>query len=70
VARPIKEVIMSRRIGGTKRHGRLVVIIQCKREKNGFCENRLRGYCRMFLAFINKLRKKQGGACVTPQNVT
>jgi hypothetical protein len=36
VARPIKEVIMSRRIGGTKRHGRLRVIVQCKREKNGF----------------------------------
>jgi hypothetical protein len=30
------DVIVSRRIGGTKRHGRLRVIVQCKCEKNGF----------------------------------
>jgi hypothetical protein len=27
---------VSRRIGGTERHGRLRVIVRCKREKNGF----------------------------------
>jgi hypothetical protein len=27
---------VSRRIGGTERHGRLRVIVQCKREKNSF----------------------------------
>jgi hypothetical protein len=36
MARSINEVIISRRIGGTERHGRLRVIVQCKREKNGF----------------------------------
>jgi hypothetical protein len=58
VARPIKEVIVSRRIGGAERHGRLRVIIRCKREKNSFGENHLRGCGRMFLAFRYKLRKK------------
>jgi hypothetical protein len=65
VARPIKEVILSRTIGGTKRHGWLMVIIRCKREKNIFCENNLRGCGRMFLAFTYKLRKKHGGMCYT-----
>jgi hypothetical protein len=37
--------------------------------KERFCENRLHGCGRMFLAFTYKLRKKQG-ACVIPQNVT
>jgi hypothetical protein len=27
---------VSRRIGGTERHGRLRVIVRCKREMNGF----------------------------------
>jgi hypothetical protein len=36
VARSIKEVILSRRIGGTERHERLRVIVRCKREKNSF----------------------------------
>jgi hypothetical protein len=36
VARPIKDVIVSRRIGGTKRHGWLRVIVQCMHEKNSF----------------------------------
>jgi hypothetical protein len=30
-----------------------------------FCENHLRGCGRMFLAFTNKLHKKQGGMCYT-----
>jgi hypothetical protein len=60
---------VSRRIGGTERHGRLRVIVRCKHEKNYFCKNRLHGCGRMFLAFTYKLHKKQG-ACVTPQNMT
>jgi hypothetical protein len=58
VARPIKEFIVSRKIGGTKRHGCLGVIVRCKHEKNGFYENCIHGYGRMFLAFTYKLRKK------------
>jgi hypothetical protein len=49
---------VSRRIGGAERHGRLRVIIRCKREKNSFGENHLRGCGRMFLAFRYKLPKK------------
>jgi hypothetical protein len=60
---------VSRRIGGTERHGRLRVIVRCTREKNDFCEICLHGCGRMFLGFTYKLCKKQG-ACVTPQNVT
>jgi hypothetical protein len=33
VARPIREIIMSRRIGGTENHGWLRVIFQCKHER-------------------------------------
>jgi hypothetical protein len=32
VARPIKEIIVSRWIGGTEKHGRLRVIVRCKCE--------------------------------------
>jgi hypothetical protein len=58
VARPIKEIVMSRWIGGTQKHGRLMVVVQ-------FCENHLRSCGRMFLAFTYKLCKKQGGMCYT-----
>jgi hypothetical protein len=63
VARPIKEIVMSRWIGGTKKHGRLMVVVQ-------FCENHLRSCGRMFLAFTYKLCKKQGGICYTIKCVT
>jgi hypothetical protein len=33
--------------------------------KEQFCENHLCGCGRMFLAFIYKLRKKQGDMCYT-----
>jgi hypothetical protein len=33
--------------------------------KERFCENRLHGCDRMFLAFTYKLHKKQGGMCYT-----
>jgi hypothetical protein len=33
--------------------------------KEWFCENRLRGFGHMFLAFTSKLCKKQGGMCYT-----
>jgi hypothetical protein len=36
VVRPIKEFIVSRKIGGTERHGRLRVIIRCNHKKNSF----------------------------------
>jgi hypothetical protein len=39
VARPIKKVIMSWRIGGTETHGQLRVIIRCKRERNDFVKS-------------------------------
>jgi hypothetical protein len=65
VARPIKEVIVTRRIGGTESHGRLRAIVRCKREKNDFCKNHLRGCGCMFLPFMYKLHKKQGGMCYT-----
>jgi hypothetical protein len=65
VARLVKEIIVSRWIGGNEKHGWLRVIIQCKRERTVFCENHLRGCGHMFLAFTYKLHKKQGGMCYT-----
>jgi hypothetical protein len=69
VARPIKEVIMSRRIGGTKRHGRLWVIIRCKHEKNGFVKII---YVVVVICFflLHTSYTRNRGSRVTPQNVT
>jgi hypothetical protein len=69
VARPIKEVIMSRRIGGTEGHGWLRVIIRCKHEKNGFVKI---VYIVVVICFLllHTSYVRNRGACVTPQNVT
>jgi hypothetical protein len=58
-----------RRIGGAKRHGRLRVIIRCKREKNGFVKII---YVVMVVCFLllHTSYARNRGACVTPQNVT
>jgi hypothetical protein len=69
VARPIKEVIVSRRIGGTERHGRLRVIVRCKCENNGFVKI---VYVVMVVCFLllHTSYARIRGACVTPQNMT
>jgi hypothetical protein len=76
VTRPVREIILSRWIGGTGNHGwlkerycenRFVKIVGVSL-KERFCENRLHGCGRMFLAFTYKLCKKQG-VCVPSQNV-
>jgi hypothetical protein len=66
VARPIKEVIVSRRIGGTERHGWLRVIVWCKREKNGFVKI---VYVVVVVCFflLHASYTRNRGACVTPQ---
>jgi hypothetical protein len=56
---------MSRRIGGTERHGWLGEIVRSKCERIVFVKNRLRCCGHMFLAFTYKLCKKQGGMCYT-----
>jgi hypothetical protein len=68
VAILIKEVIVSRRIGGTERHGQLRVIVRCKREKNGFVKI---VYIVMVICFLllHTSYARNRGACVTPQNV-
>jgi hypothetical protein len=69
VARPIKEVVVSRRIGGIERHGWLRVIVHCKHAKNSFVKII---YVVVVVCFIllhtNYTRNR--GAYVTPQNVT
>jgi hypothetical protein len=69
VARPIKEVIVSRRIGGTERHGWLRVIVWCKREKNDFVKIVfiVVVICSLLLYTSDA---KNRGACVIAQNVT
>jgi hypothetical protein len=69
VARLIMEVILSRRIGGTERHGRLRVIIRCKREKNSFVKIIYIVVVVCFLLLHTSYTRNRG-ACVTPQNVT
>jgi hypothetical protein len=60
---------VSRRIGGTKRHGQLRVIVRCKGEKNGFVKII---YVVVVICFLLLHTSYAGntGACVTPQNVT
>jgi hypothetical protein len=69
VARPIKEVIGSRRFGGTERRGQLRVIVRCMHEKNSFVKI---VYVVVVICFLllhtSSIRNR--GACVTPQNVT
>jgi hypothetical protein len=69
VARSIKEVIISRRIGGTERHERLRVIVRCKREKNSFIKI---VYILVVVCFLllHTSYARNMGACLTPQNVT
>jgi hypothetical protein len=69
VVRPIMEVIVSRRIGGTERHGQLRVVIRCKREKNGFVKI---VYVVMVICFLllQTSYARNRGACVTQQDVT
>jgi hypothetical protein len=69
VARPIKEVIVSRRIGGTERHGWLRVIIWCKHEKNDFVKIVFVVVVVCSLLLYTSYAKNRG-ACVTVQNVT
>jgi hypothetical protein len=60
---------MSRRIGGTERHGRLRVIVRCMRENNNFVKI---VYIVVVVCFLllhtSYLRNR--GACVTPRNMT
>jgi hypothetical protein len=65
MARPINEVIVSRRIGGTKRHGWLRVIVRCKREKNGFVKIVYVVTIIWFLLLHTSYARNRG-ACVTP----
>jgi hypothetical protein len=69
VARPIKEVIVSRGIGGTETNERLRVIIRCKHEKNYFVKNVYIVVVVCFLLLHTSYTRNKG-ACVTPQNVT
>jgi hypothetical protein len=62
MTRPVREIFLSRWISGTGNQGWLRVIIGVSM-KERFCENRLHGCGRMFLAFTYKLCKKQGGMC-------
>jgi hypothetical protein len=62
---------VSRRIGGTERHGRLGVIVWCKHEKNGFFVKII--YVVVVVCFLllhTSYTRNRGGACVTPQKVT
>jgi hypothetical protein len=69
VVRLIEEVIVSRRIGGTERLGRLRVIVRCKREKNGFVKII---YVVVIVCFLllHTTYVRNRGAFVAPQNVT
>jgi hypothetical protein len=60
---------MSRRIGGTERHGWLRVIVQCKREKNGFIKIIYIVVVVCFLLLHTSYARNRG-PCVTPQNAT
>jgi hypothetical protein len=65
VVRLIMEVILSRRIGGTKRHGRLRVIIRCKREKNSFVKIIYIVVVVCFLLLHTSYTRNKGGMCYT-----
>jgi hypothetical protein len=60
---------VSRRIGGTERHGWLRVIVWCKREKNGFVKIAFVVVVVCFLLLYTSYARNRR-ACVTTQNVT
>jgi hypothetical protein len=60
---------MSRKIGVTKSHGWLRVIVRCKHEKNSFVKIVYVVVVVCFLLLHTSYARNRG-ACVTPQNVT
>jgi hypothetical protein len=56
---------VARRIGGTERHRRLRVIIQCKHEKNGFIKIVYTVVVVCFLLLHTSYTRNRG-VCVTP----
>jgi hypothetical protein len=69
VARAIKEIIVSRWIGGTEKHGRLRVIVRCKHERMVLVKI---VYVVVVVCFLllHTTYARNKRACVIPQNVT
>jgi hypothetical protein len=65
VARPIREVIVSRRIGGTERHGRLREIVWCKHEKDIFVKIIYVVEVVRFFLLHTSYARNRGGMCYT-----
>jgi hypothetical protein len=56
---------VSRRIGGTERHGRLRVIVRCKREKNGYVKIVYLVVVVCFLLLHTSYARNRGSMCYT-----